>query len=353
MQQIRISRYLPSSTHHYNPTSVMKAAVLDQSEFSIRIEEISIPELKPGQVLVKIKAASLNHHELWLMKEKNQLANFKMIPGADGAGEVVEIAGHVEKSWLGKRVVINPSLNWGTSRNVFSNDFEILGYPKNGTFAEYIAIEERYIYEIPSHLTYEEAAAVPMAGLTAYRALFTKGLLNRKSKILITGIGGGVALWALSFALKMDAKVYVTSGTDQKIQKAILAGASGGVNYKNTNWRTELEEHADSFDLILDGAAGNGFERLLHLAKAGGKIINFGRTAGAIPAFDPQLLYRKQISIIGTSMGSDDEFRSMLYYILYHKIHPIIDSVFEFDQLETAFERIKNSDRFGKIILRM
>ncbi|MCF2446899.1 zinc-binding dehydrogenase [Dyadobacter sp. CY345] len=331
----------------------MKAAVLDQSEFSLRIEEVLIPELKAGQALIKLKAASLNHHELWPIRKKSRLANFKIIPGADGAGEVVDIAGDVEKSWLGKRVVINPSLNWGSSRNVFGNNFEILGYPKNGTFAEYIAIEERYIYEIPLHLSYEEAAAVPMAGLTAYRALFTKGLLNRKSKILITGIGGGVAMWALTFALKMDAKVYVTSGTDAKIQKAIMAGASGGVNYKNVNWRMELQEQAGLFDLILDGAAGNGFEKLLHLVKAGGKIINFGRTAGAIPAFDPQLLFRKQISIIGTSMGSDDEFRSMLYYILYHKIHPIIDSVFDLEQVQTAFERLKSSEQFGKIIMRI
>lgn len=331
----------------------MKAAVLDQSDFSMHIEEVAIPELKADEVLIKIKAASLNHHELWPMTEKNLHSNFPIIPGSDGAGDVVDVGAECDKSWLHKKVVINPSLNWGGSRHIYGNSFEILGYPKNGTFAEYVAIEEKYVYEIPSHLTYEEAATVPLAGLTAYRALFTKGQLNRKSKILITGIGGGVAQWALFFALKMDVQVYVTSGQDDKIQKAITAGATGGANYKNENWKKELTELAGDFDLILDGAAGHGFEILLHLVKAGGKIINFGRTAGFIPAFNPKLLFLKQVNIIGTTMGSDDEFRSMLYYVLYHRLHPVIDSVFQFDQVQTAFERMKNAEHFGKIVLRM
>ena len=331
----------------------MKAAIFDQSDFSLRIEDVRIPELKPGQILIKVKAVSLNHHELWVMKERKEFGNFKITPGADGAGDVVDIGEDVEKSWLGKRVVVNPSLDWGSSRNTQSKDFEILGDAKNGTFAEYLAMDEKYVYEIPSHLTYEEAAAVPLAGLTAYRALFTKGMLNRKSKILITGIGGGVALWALSFALKMDTKVYVTSGQDDKIQKAIDAGASGGVNYKRENWKKELLDQAGVFDLILDGAAGSGFEILLHLVKAGGKVINFGRTAGFFPPFNPRLLFLKQITIVGTTAGSDDEFKNMLYYILYHKVRPVIDSIFPFEEIQTAFERLESADQFGKIVLKM
>ncbi|SEJ43402.1 NADPH:quinone reductase [Dyadobacter koreensis] len=329
----------------------MKAAVLDQSDFSIRIEQIAIPVPKRGEVLIKIKAASLNHHELWTLKEKKQYGDFRIVPGA--AGDVVELGADCDKTWLGKKVVINPSRNWGSSKSVYGSDFEILGYPHNGTFAEFVAIEEQYVYEIPSHLSYEEAAALPLAGLTAYRALFTKGELNRKSKILITGIGGGVALWALFFALKMDAKVYVTSGKDDKIKRARQAGASGGVNYKNENWKNELADQADNFDLILDGAAGEGFEILLHLVKSGGRIVNFGRTAGLFPAVNPKLLFSKQITIVGTTMGSDDEFRSMLYYILYHKLRPLIDSVYELDQIQAAFKRMEDSEQFGKIILRI
>ncbi|WP_254560713.1 zinc-binding dehydrogenase [Dyadobacter diqingensis] len=331
----------------------MKAAVLDQSDFSIRIEEVPIPEIKAGQVLVKIKAASLNHHELWPMQEKNQFADFKIIPGADGAGDVVDIGPDADSAWLHKRVVINPSLNWDKKQKDFENDFEILGYPMHGTFAEYIAIDERYIYEIPAHLNYEEAAAVPLAGLTAYRALFSRGQLNRKSTILITGIGGGVALWALAFALKMNSRVYVTSGQDDKIQKAIIAGASGGANYKSLNWKKELFDQTEGFDLILDGAAGTGFEVLLHLVKAGGKIISFGRTAGSIPSFNPKLIFLKQITIMGTTMGNDDEFKNMLYYVLYHQLRPIIDSVYAFDDIQAAFERMESGEQFGKIVLRM
>ena len=331
----------------------MKAAILDQSDFSLRIENVSTPELESGQILIKVRAVSLNHHELWVLKEKDQSGNFQIIPGADGAGDVVDVGEDVEKSWLGKRVVINPSLNWGNSKHTHSSNLEILGDARNGTFAEYVAIDEKYVYEIPSHLTYEEAAAVPLAGLTAYRALFTKGMLNRKSKILITGIGGGVALWALSFALKMDTKVYVTSGHDDKIQKAIAAGASGGVNYKSKNWKKELLDQAGVFDLIVDGAAGSGFEILLHLLQAGGKVINFGKTAGYFPSFNPKLLFFNQITIVGTTAGSDDDFKNMLYYILYHQIRPVIDSIFPFDEIQAAVKRLASADQFGKIVLKI
>ena len=331
----------------------MKAAVLDQSDFVLKIEDVPLPELKAGQVMVKIRAASLNHHELWPMKEKNQFGSFKIIPGADGAGDVVEVGPDTDIYWLHKKVVINPSLNWGENVNIFGADFEILGYPRQGTFAEYIAIEEKYLYEIPLHLSYEEAATLPLAGLTAYRALFSRGQLDRKSKILITGISGGVALWALLFALKMDVQVYVTSGQDDKIQKAILAGAAGGVNYSNKDWKNELRKLEGAFDLILDGAAGNGFEVLLHLVKPGGKIVNFGRTAGHIPSFNPKLLFLKQIKLLGTTMGSDNEFKSMIYYVFYHQIHPIIDSIYPFEEIQNAFHRMENAEHFGKIVLRM
>jgi zinc-binding alcohol dehydrogenase/oxidoreductase len=331
----------------------MKATVFDQSNFSIRIEEVPMPELKAGQVLIKIKAASLNHHELWYMKQKNQPKDLKIIPGADGSGDVIEIGPEVDSSWLGKRVIINPSLIPTKKEMDHECDLEILGYAKQGTFAEYIAVDERYIYEIPAHLSYEEAAAVPLAGLTAYRALFSRGQIIRKSTILITSIGGSVALWALAFALKMDVKVYVTSGHDDKIQRAILAGACGGANYKKSNWKKELYEKTHGFDLILDGAAGTGFEILLHLVKAGGKIISFGRTAGPIPSFNPKLIFLKQITIMGTTMGNDVEFKNMLYYLLYHQLRPIIDSVYTFDDIHSALARMESGDHFGKIVLRM
>ncbi|SHF69143.1 zinc-binding dehydrogenase [Pedobacter caeni] len=331
----------------------MKAAVLNQHTFTQHIEEVQIPEILPHHVLIKIKAASINHHELWSIKEQSKRSPASIIMGSDGAGEVVAPGLHSNPHLMGQEVIINPSLDWGNDPRTFGKTYHILGFPQHGTFAEYLAIHERYVVKKPPHLSLEEAAAIPLAGLTAYRALFTKGQLKKGDKVLITGIGGGAALLALAFAVHAGAEVYVSSGNEEKLNEALKAGAKGGANYKTEGWAEKLMKTSGGFDLIIDSASGPGFSELIYLANPGGTIVLYGRTAGMLPVLDPQQIFLKQLSILGTSMGTEQEFEAMVNFVSLHQIKPVIDSSYPLAEIQHAFKKMKSGDQFGKIIINM
>ena len=330
----------------------MKAAILNQSTYELYIKEVSRPVLTGSEVLIKLKAVSLNHHELWSIQDKSLKSSTDIILGSDGSGIVSELGPSANNWMIGDEVVINPSLNWGNNSNVQSSNFEILGFPKQGTFAEYISLDEKYIHKKPTHLSFEESASIPLAGLTAYRSLFTRGEYTDKSKILITGIGGGAAMFALNFSIAMGAEVFVTSGDDKKIKRALELGAIGGVNYKNENWSSMLLEKAGGFDIIIDSAAGRGFADLTDIANPGARIVLFGRTAGNISSLNPKTIFWKQLSIHGSTMGSNEEFEKMLRFVSSKQIKPIIDSIYPFENIEAGFEKMKKGRQFGKIIIK-
>jgi len=254
---------------------------------------------------------------------------------------------------IGAEVIINPSLDWGNNPIVQGNSFRILGYPDNGTFSDYIVISKKYAFEKPDHLNFAESAAVPLSGLTAYRALFSKARLRAKEKVLITGVGGGAALWVLQFAVAYQARVYVTSGSEGKISKAKALGAVEGFNYKDPEWHQKALKETGGFDIIIDSAGGEGFSKLIELALPGGRIVNFGRTAGNITNIATRLLYWKQLSIHGTTMGTRDEFLSMLDFVESRKLRPIIDQTFPLESIEEAMKRMEQGDQFGKIVLQI
>jgi len=237
---------------------------------------------------------------------------------------------------------------------VQGNSFKILGFPDNGTFSDYIVISKKYIFEKPEHLTMAESAAVPLAALTAYRALFSKARLRAKEKVLITGIGGGAALWLLQFAVSYQARVYVTSSSEEKLQKAKSLGALGGFSYKDPEWADKaLKESGGGFDIIIDGAGGDQFSKYITLASPGGRIVNYGRTGGNISEIATRQLYWKQLSIHGTTMGTRDEFLSMLDFLESRNIKPIIDKTFPLEQTEEAMRYMEAGQQFGKILLKI
>jgi NADPH:quinone reductase-like Zn-dependent oxidoreductase len=192
---------------------------------------------------------------------------------------------------------------------------------------------------------------VPLAGLTAYRALLSKARLRAKEKVLITGIGGGAALWVLQYAVAYQARVYVTSGSDEKINMAKNLGALGGFNYKNPDWVEQAKKEAAGFDIIIDCAGGPNFNQYIDLAMPGGRIVNFGRTAGMIGEINTRMLYWKQISIFGTTMGTRDEFLSMIDFIESRNLKPVIDKTFPLENINEAFQHMKNKNQFGKILI--
>lgn len=320
----------------------MKALVLEGINQPIEIRNIDKPYVEKDFSLVAVKTAGLNHRDLWITKGQYAGLKFPIVLGSDVCG------------WhLNKRVLINPAFFWGENLNVQSKQFEILGLPRNGSLSEFVCVPNSSIYEAPNHLTDEQVAAIPLAGLTAFRALVTKTKPIKGEKILITGIGGGVALFVLQYALALGLEVYVNSSSDEKIQKAVALGAKGGVNYTSLDWDKKLLEMCHGVDIIVDGAAGSDFNKLVKVCNPAARICIYGGTQGLIGNLMPQQIFWKQISIFGSTMGNDQEFSDMLDFINTYKIVPIVDSIYAFEDVNLALLRMSQGDQFGKIIIKI
>ncbi len=320
----------------------MKALQLQEKNQTPVLSEVPVPKADKFQKVVQIKAAALNHRDVWIVKGMYPGLKFPAILGSDGAGLVD-----------GREVVIQPGINWGADQRFQQKDYHILGLPENGTFAESVVVNEDQLFDKPSHLSFEEAAALPLAGLTAFRALFSRCQVRPGEKVLITGIGGGVALFCLQFALAIGAEVYVTSGKPDKIERAIALGAKNGVIYKETDWSKKLETIAGGFDVVIDSAGGDGFAKLVKLCNPGARIGIYGGSNGVISGISPQLIFWRQISILGSTMGSEQDFEQMLAFVNRHKIIPIVDTVFPIEEGALAFERMARGEQFGKIVLKV
>ncbi|OOQ60594.1 zinc-binding dehydrogenase [Mucilaginibacter pedocola] len=331
----------------------MKAIVLESAENPIVYKEVEKPTAGPGEVLVKIKAAALNRRDYWITVGKYAGIKFPTILGADGAGIVAE-TGDGAGEWLNKEVIINPSHNWGEYPEFQSKDFKILGLPDDGTLAEYVKVPAEYLYPKPAHLTFEQAAAIPLAGLTAYRALFTKAHLKKGDKVLILGVGAGTGTFLLQWAVTAGAQVFVTSGSGDKLQQAKQLGAAAGVNYKAQDWAEELKHlSSGGFDVVVDSALGSDFNKIPDLCKPGGRIVFFGATAGNITELNGRTIFWKQLQLLGTTMGTQDDFKAMLTLVNEHKIVPVIDEVFPLSEGKKAFDKMAASSQFGKLVIRV
>jgi len=329
----------------------MKAIVLEAADKPLAWKEVPKPTLGPGEALVKIKAAALNRRDYWITIGKYAGIKYPTILGSDGAGIVAEVSSNADNHWIGQEVIINPGYGWGDDPNFQSDNFKILGLPDDGTFAEYIKVQSQHLHVKPAHLTWEQAAALPLGGLTTYRALFVKAKAKKGDKVLITGVGSGTGTIALQFAIAAGCQTYVTSGSDEKIEAAKKLGAAGGANYKSADWAEELERLAGGFDVIIDSALGEGFAKLPDICNPGGRIVIFGATAGNIPQLNGRKIFWRQLQIIGTMMGNPDDFKAMLDFVNEHKIVPVIDEVLPLADADKAVKKMEHSSQFGKIVL--
>jgi NADPH:quinone reductase-like Zn-dependent oxidoreductase len=330
----------------------MKAIVLEAADKPLVLREVEKPVLSAGEVLVQIKAAALNRRDYWITTGQYAGIKYPSILGSDGSGIVAEVGSDADKGWLNKEVIINPCHNWGSHPEYQNRDFTILGQPEDGTFAEYVKVKAEYLYAKPTHLSWEQAAAMPLAGMTTYRALFTKGKAKKGDKVLITGIGAGTGTFALQWAVAAGCQVFVTSSSGKKIERARQLGAAAGVNYKAQDWAEELQHLAGGFDVIIDSALGDGFAKLLDLSNPGARIVIFGGTAGNIPALNGRKIFWKQLQLLGTTMGSPEDFKGMIDLVNQHKIVPVIDEIFPLSQAQNAVSKMENSSQFGKIVLK-
>ena len=298
-----------------------------------------------------LRAAALNHRDVWIKTGQYAGLKWPCIPGSDGAGVVAEVGVGVDRSWIGREVVINPSFNWGTEERAQGAQFQILGLPRDGTLAERIAVPVAQLAPRPTHLSWEEAAALPLAGLTAFRALFPRARLQPGERVLVSGVGGGVATFALQFAVAAGAQVWVTSGSPAKIARAVAMGAKGGFDYNATDWPAQAAAQVGGgFDVIVDSAGGEGFGRLIDAAVSGGRIVFFGATRG-----DAQLPVRKvfwrQISLLGTTMGSPADWAAMTAFVAEKRIRPVVSEVFPLARAADAFALMERGGQFGKIVV--
>ncbi|CAG5011747.1 Alcohol dehydrogenase [Dyadobacter sp. CECT 9275] len=334
----------------------MKAAVLQALHQALEIRETEQPTPGTGEVVVRLKAAALNHRDVWIQQGLYPGIITPLIVGSDGCGTVSELGEGVSPQWAGREVIINPSHNWGDNPAFYGGNYKILGMPDQGTFAEYVKVDARYLAEKPAHLAAEQAAALPMGGITAWRALFTRCGLSKSDKVLITGVGGGVALLALQLTVAAGAQVWVTSGSDEKISKAIGLGAQGGINYNNPTWFRDLLVKAKGpktgfFNVIIDSAGGPGFPRLIDIAAPGARLCFYGGGAGNISGIVPAKVFFKQLNILGTTMGTEEEFRAMTDFVKEKQIVPVIDKIYPLASAEEALRYLDSGQQFGKVVL--
>ena len=332
-------------------TAGMKALLLTSTDGTLEHREVDEPPSEKGSATVRMQAAALNRRDFWITQGLYPGIVAPCILGSDGSGEVIAVADEEDQEWIGREVLINPSLDWGPSQDAQGEDFSILGMPRNGTFAETVNVPVGQLVAKPAHLSAAEAAALPLAGLTAYRALFVKGGLQSGQTVLITGIGGGVAVIALKFAAAAGAKVLVTSSSDDKLARALTLGATAGANYKEDGWVERLAEEHGPIDLVLDGAAGAGFNALLALVRPGGRIVNYGGTAGPPPDLDIRKHFWKQLQLLGSTMGSPADFSAMTSFVAEHEIRPEVDSVRPLAEGAEVVASMANSPQFGKLVL--
>jgi zinc-binding alcohol dehydrogenase/oxidoreductase len=334
----------------------MKAMVLHElgGPDKLSFEDVPEPEPGPGETVVRLRAAALNRRDLYATY--GQYPGVKpdilpAIPGSDGSGEVVARGEGADGPDEGTEVVVNPALYWGDDPRKPGKEYRILGVPDDGTFAQFVKVPVENVFPKPSHLSHEEAATIPLAALTAYRALVTRGGLKEGETVVVPGIGGGVATFLVQMASALGARVFVTSGSDEKIEKSKELGAEGGVNYNSEDWSKELKGMAGGVDLSVDHVGGEAFNALVSLAKPGGRIVAVGATAGPTPKAMTIRIALKHLDVLGTAMGTNEEFGAMLDLYAERGLRPVINETFPLEEIETALKHMEEGKGIGKIVL--
>jgi len=316
------------------------------------LEQVADPEPGPGEVVVALKAAALNRRDVFVRKGVAKVP-LPLTPGSDGAGVVHKIGAGVSGVAEGDEVIILPSLAWGDDQRAPGPRFRILGGPDQGTYAEQIVIPAENVFPKPARLSWHEAAALPLAGLTAWRSLFTRARVQPGETVLVLGIGGGVATFALHLAKAAGCKVVVTSSSDEKLAKAAALGADAGVNYATAgdDWAAAVKEaNGGGVDVVID-SVGSTWAGSIDACAPGGRVVVFGGTGGAKVDLSVRPVTLGQVGLLGTTMGSPAEFRQLLAAVATQSWVPVIDSVRPLAEAAAAHEREEAGLHFGKLVL--
>ncbi|EIN07030.1 NAD(P)-binding protein [Punctularia strigosozonata HHB-11173 SS5] len=328
------------------------------------IEDVPIGPLRQGQILVKLGAVAFNHRDLWIRKGMYPGIKFGAVLGGDGAVIAVGPGEDGRLPLLHQRVMLVPMRGWESHPDAPEGDMKILGggaTAPSGTFSECVVVESDQVIPTPEHLDDVQASTWGIGGVTAWRAVVVNARVKKGDNVLITGIGGGVALVALQLCIARGARVFVTSGNEQKIQKAIALGAVGGVNYKHDSWPDVLGELLQSsaksdggkplLDAVIDSAGGPIMQKIGRRLKQGGRVVCYGMTA--IPQIT--LTMREVMSnqqLIGSTMGSKADLLDCIQFVAEKRITPVVSHTLNgLQEAEQGFELLKRGEQFGKIVI--
>ncbi|MPZ69706.1 MAG: zinc-binding dehydrogenase [Actinobacteria bacterium] len=341
----------------------MRALCIDDYGLDhVAVRDLDEPVVGPGEVLVGIRACALNRLDIWTLTGSLGIdIVFPHILGADAAGEILEAGPGVKGYTPGTRVLINPGLSCGVCELCRAGEqsecpsFSMMGEHVPGTFAEKVSVPASNVFPFPEHLSFPEAAALGVTFVTAYRMLFTRGHLEPGEWVLITGIGGGLAMSLLQLARPVAGRIYVTSSSDEKIQRALKLGADAGINYKEKDFAKEIRHLTGKrgVDLVVDSASGDALDAGLRSLRKGGRLVTAGATAGGKSTINAQRLFWNQLSLIGSTMGSHNDFSEMLRYVAGSKLTPPVDRIFPFEDGADAVRYLDAGGQFGKVVLEL
>jgi len=341
----------------------MKAATIHENGGLdvVRYEEIQVPEIKSGEVILDVRAAALNHLDIWVRKGRpGAKVVAPHVLGSDAAGLVTEVGSGVERWKVGDEVVVDPGLSCGVCEWCLRGErsecpsYGILGLSRPGTFAERVAVPATSLQPKPTHLSFQEAAALPLAYLTAWRMLMTRARLRPGESVLIHGIGGGVAVAGLQIAKLAGAEVIVTSSSDEKLEKAKEMGADHGINYKAVpDVAAKVRELTSDrgVDIAFDTVGAATWPINFAAVRKAGRIVHCGITSGAKVEANLQALYWNQLTVKGSTMGSHEEFRQMVRAVEISGLKPVLDSVEPLAKAKDAMCWMEAGQQFGKIVL--
>lgn len=327
-----------------------------------QMRELSDPVPGPGEVLVRVRAAALNHLDLWTTSGSLGFdISFPFVLGADGAGEIAAVGDGVGDVKVGQRVLVNPALACRVCERCRAGQhpecvrFEMLGEHVDGTFADFVKVPAFNVFPLPDHLSFAEGAALGVTFMTAYRMLFTQGEIRPGEWVLITGIGGGLALSLLQLVRPVAGRVFVSSSSDEKLERARELGADVTINYRNEDVGRAVREATGKrgVDLILDSAGGPTLDASLRALVQGGRVVIAGATAGAKAEIDLRRLFWKQLRIIGSTMASDSDIAGMLRMVQGAQIRPLIDRTFPLERANEALRYLEKQEQFGKVVLEL
>jgi len=311
----------------------------------LRFEAAPDPAPGAGEVVVELRAAAVNRRDLLVRNPPGPAYVFTLplIPGSDGAG--------VRRD-TGEETVVYPGLHWGDREDAAGPEWGLLGGPEDGTYAELVKLPAANVFPKPKRLSWAEASALAVAGLTAYRALFTVGQLEAGETVLVLGAGGGTSTYAVQLAAQAGARVLVTSSTPEKVDRSRELGADGGVLYTEGDWAEAVRELSGGrgVDLVVD-AIGTTWADSLRCLRRGGRLAVFGGTGGPKVELDVRFAYLNWLRILGTTLGSPREFAAFLRQVEQGTWQPVLDGVRPLAEAGAAHDRMLAGEHFGKLVL--